>query len=112
MCMVYYDTCNKCDTSICKTIITKCNTTSTQSFGLDETTIYPNPVDQVLTIKVKGQQAVSMVLFDSKGREVSIRTTRVGDQYTISTRDIASGVYSLRMSSGEEQLSHKLIIQH
>ncbi|MFP4664620.1 MAG: PKD domain-containing protein [Bacteroidales bacterium] len=80
----------------------------------DETSlclVYPNPADQKVFIEMKGLQADKIELVNALGqtlREVHVQS----DLEYLELSDIQTGVYFLRIHSGDTQRMHKVLIQH
>ncbi|MEZ5015850.1 MAG: T9SS type A sorting domain-containing protein [Flavipsychrobacter sp.] len=78
---------------------------------------YPNPASNQLTVKYyfKKSDKVSIDLVDIQGRTVRVfeNNKKVNVGYTATTyntADIPNGVYTLRMLTSEQQMTHKVII--
>jgi uncharacterized protein (DUF1501 family) len=83
----------------------KCNETYTN--------IYPNPADAVLHVDIKGRDNfVMLTLINSEGRMVRTEINNNSNS-TISTSDLASGVYQLLITDNEgSKETHKILIKH
>ena len=77
--------------------------------------VYPNParIDPIVDIQLKGAQSFTVDLFDVAGRLVRTinytdsRSTRV----TLSTSQLATGMYFVRVKTDNETVSRRLLIQ-
>ena len=81
--------------------------------------IYPNPLtgsDLVLNFKFKQKGAVQMELFTSLGQMIDGRTLQSQNASLESTEvlslnnDLKNGLYFVRLSCGEEQITSRLIV--
>jgi Secretion system C-terminal sorting domain len=72
--------------------------------------IYPNPVNKnTINIVFDSIKAVELVLFSIKGEEV-LRKSFESDQYQLQTENLPSGNYMLRINSGNQVMTEKLVI--
>ncbi len=76
--------------------------------------IYPNPSQGVFNIQVKGSSAYSSVMeiFDASGRVVYNQNipARFG-KITLSTPNLSSGMYTLRLRNERHVESHKIVVR-
>lgn len=84
----------------------------TQSFGI---TVYPNPVQGTANIAVATAtpEATSLKMYDVLGREIKDLSDRLSSGTTtiqISSSQLAAGVYYVRLQSGKETATQKVII--
>ncbi len=72
--------------------------------------VYPNPSYGVLTIEVGGYNGapIEMMMYDLRGRQVMTRQIN-NAQTTLDLVDLASGVYVIRMETGEEVITKKFV---
>ena len=84
----------------------------------EEITIYPNPVNQLLTIRFNENNSENkrIQLFDSKGRivyENQVNTNQKQLEIDIAGKSISKGIYFLNITSrnNKESFSKKIIIQ-
>lgn len=80
----------------------------------DGLTVFPNPFNTQLNLLLDLEQAekVELVLYDLTGRAVLQNTTQLpyGPQrMSLSTGDLAAGVYTLRVRIGDRMLTRKII---
>ncbi len=78
--------------------------------SIDETTItgleiYPNPVEDVLTIELKGE--FDIIINDARGRIVGTFNSK--DQLNVDTQNFESGVYLLTITNEFGQTVHRII---
>lgn len=76
---------------------------------LSNVSIYPNPGNEILTIDL-GKNSGTATLVDSKG-QVAITQTLDG-KTTLNTAELTPGIYLLRLQSGDELTTRKVIINH
>jgi len=83
----------------------------------DETTIYPNPADRKVYLKLGGGPEDSdevITVTDPSGRFLLVRKTE-GDRnavMTIDTSGFAEGIYLVQISSGRHREYMKLLVSH
>lgn len=77
--------------------------------ALTNLSVYPNPSNNILNIDL-GNNTGTATLFDNKG-QVAIHQTLEG-KTTLNTASLASGIYMLRLQSGNEQTTRKVLINH
>jgi Secretion system C-terminal sorting domain/Fibronectin type III domain len=81
----------------------------------DQVTIYPNPADHELTIQlpVTTPTRVQLQMIDQVGRVVNEHFIAEGERSkTISTRDLAGGIYLLQLGSGNTSTRKKILVVH
>ena len=73
--------------------------------------VYPNPTDEVLHISTKSSisDSVNVEVFDINGRKVL--STKINVNQTLNVSGLTSGVYILKMNSGDETQTEKLIVE-
>jgi PKD repeat protein len=72
--------------------------------------VSPNPAKDHFRIVTEINLPLSYSIFDVSGKEVEIGKINNGD--LISTQNLADGIYTLKLSFGDESSAMKLIIQH
>jgi hypothetical protein len=75
--------------------------------------IYPNPTDNIVNIslgQIEKQVSISMV--DATGKVVHQQNIFNTNSANINTRNIAAGIYFLRLSADNKQSVYKLVVQH
>ncbi|MDX2245148.1 MAG: LamG-like jellyroll fold domain-containing protein [Bacteroidia bacterium] len=70
------------------------------SFQSDMVSLYPNPVQDKLTIETQGQTPVTARLFDMQGRMVMQQTLNSGNP-TLSVHNLPSGIYLIRLHNAK-----------
>jgi len=81
----------------------------------DRISIYPNPADDELTIQLPtaAPQRLPLQMVDQVGRVVNEHFISEGERSkTISTRDLAGGIYLLQLGSGNTSTRKKIMIVH
>lgn len=58
--------------------------------------LYPNPVGQVLNVRLESQGPVRVTVFDSLGREMNLDTSMNAGATALQVGDLAAGIYILR----------------
>ena len=72
---------------------------------MENTTVYPNPVSDVLTIS-SSNQVQRVEIFNIQGQLVKAET---GDVQSISVKDLANGLYTLKLTTENGTSMHKII---
>lgn len=85
------------DTSACVSLIGT-SAGINENVLLNSVSVYPNPVKDILTVKNTSGQAVSFVVVDMNGKEIS-KSTTVLSATTVSTSTWNQGVYFVKFSS-------------
>ena len=67
--MTAYDTVNKCKKTVCKTIILKQKMMGAAD-DIDAISLYPNPVDNTLSIVTTSESSAQITIRDSKGTDI------------------------------------------
>lgn len=76
----------------------------------DEVNIFPNPVNDILTVTNIPQSAENIYIIDSRGVMVIQEKLNRHHQFTFSDlRYLSSGVYILKISAGNEMISRKIL---
>ncbi len=80
-----------------------------------EISIYPNPVGEILKIKVEGQELpVTTTLIDQRGITIEeLKLNRINEfwQGEFDVRALSSGIYFLKITSGSKSITHKVIVK-
>jgi hypothetical protein len=77
--------------------------------------VYPNPANRDFTIQIPAmwKQGGSIKLADQLGKVVHDTSFNAGSKTkTIATRDLAEGMYILKLESGNERVNQKVMIVH
>ena len=82
---------------------------------LNEFTVYPNPNNGSFNVRLNGQtnEDINIIVFDIRGRQIFNSTYQNTSDFneTINLNDVHSGVYLMKINSGEKRLTKKLIIK-
>jgi hypothetical protein len=89
---------------------------NSQMPNIQEIKIYPNPTSSVLNVsmKVKEENTYNMKLVNGSGKVMVDKTVDVSSknyQVTIDTDSWSSGVYHLRLLSGDKSYSHDVVVK-
>ena len=85
-----------------------------QQDGETNLTVYPNPTDDVLFIKLRGGAGIANIaLYDLQGRIVTgvFDTPQQGGTATITVKSIPAGVYVLRVTDADGHEYHQKIVR-
>ncbi|SHK69896.1 Por secretion system C-terminal sorting domain-containing protein [Reichenbachiella agariperforans] len=75
-------------------------------------TMYPVPADNLLHFRGLVKDSYQFVLFDIRGKQVMNAQLNRQDGYQLSVSDLQSGLYLIRIQSGAESKSLKVVITH
>lgn len=75
----------------------------------DAVAIFPNPVKDVLYVQSKSEKSNEVSLTDVTGRLLYVG--KFDEQCAITTNSFSSGVYFIKLSSGGETLTRKIVIE-
>ena len=75
------------------------------------TTVYPNPTKDVLNINNNENEALTISLVNIQGVEVLNSTVSANATQTISTTDLAKGVYFLQLSTSNTRNTQRVIFE-
>lgn len=75
--------------------------------------LYPNPVSEVLSVRVLGNEPVKSTLFDARGVEMPVNLKYESGEWRgdLDVRSLSKGMYFLRISSETKVITHKVIIK-
>lgn len=82
--------------------------TDIQSIDSGYFRFYPNPCQDELTVQIHHQESISYELMDMFGKLMMTGTLRA-DYHKIDTRNLASGIYSIRFISSQSSATWKLM---
>ncbi|HEY1040588.1 MAG TPA: S8/S53 family peptidase [Bacteroidia bacterium] len=82
----------------------------TTTLRTNDLLIYPNPADQYVTIAFKNDNKTAVVeILNILGQPV-YSTTVSNEEHTINTSSISQGIYIVKVTSGNQKMTKKLII--
>lgn len=82
---------------------------------IEHVEIFPNPADDEINVQLPGdaKQMIRLQMVDQIGRVVTEHFIGEGERSkTISTRDLAGGIYLLQLGSGDTSTRKKIMIVH
>ena len=71
--------------------------------------IYPNPVKDILYIKLDKSELVNVQLMDIQGKQILYKT-ETSKQIELNVANLKSGIYFLKLSSNSAQITKKIIV--
>lgn len=77
--------------------------------------VYPNPANEKLTISSTGVNGFTELrIMDNAGRVVKVEKVQLGNgsQFVMNLQDLASGNYTLQLTSNEGVEHHSIVVQH
>jgi len=84
---------------------------STKEVTKLNTTVYPNPTKDVLNINNKENETLTISLVNIQGVEVLNSSVRANSTQTISTTDLAKGVYFLNLRTSNTSNTQRVIFE-
>lgn len=82
------------------------------ALGQDLVSIYPNPAQNVLNLKVDGSASISAVqIVDLNGRQVLAKTFNNVSDAQIDVNELATGMYLINVTSGDQSITKKFMKQ-
>ena len=91
-------------------VLVNLGTLSTEEFTASNLTVYPNPAKTNITIKSSDQTQIDSVeLYSVLGKRVFTTSNLVNDSIDVS--EIASGIYLLKVNSGANSVTKRIIIE-
>ncbi len=78
----------------------------------DSLAVYPNPARNDITVQLSGNVQPEIELYDALGREQNVRGTSLQSGVTLDVSKVPSGIYFLRMSSGDYVQSRSVVVEH
>lgn len=80
-------------------------------FSQNEITLYPNPVNDILTIAIKDDTKSTVRLCNNLGQIQAVKPVLFNDTMTISVSHLPKGIYFITVSS-EEKVSTKKVVKN
>ncbi|MGB1039186.1 MAG: T9SS type A sorting domain-containing protein, partial [Bacteroidia bacterium] len=78
-----------------------------------EVSVYPNPANDVIKVQVtKTRDIVKVELMDAAGKIVETREARGDEPIEMRTSDISQGVYFIRVHTGSQVETKRVVITH
>lgn len=77
----------------------------------DQARVFPNPVRDLLTVSLTGRLSnqATVELLSATGQAVAVPVKITGQGVSLSMRDVADGVYFLRITDGERRLLERVV---
>ncbi len=110
VCVKLKDTCNNCDTTLCKTITVNCKTLGINTIENSNIKIYPNPANSILNIQIENAENSSYQMVNILG-EVVLSGKLDNALNTINTNNLSNAIYILKITNNGNTQSFKIIIQ-
>jgi glucose/arabinose dehydrogenase len=77
---------------------------------LSKASVYPNPVDGILTIKSAQSNDISQIaLIDMSGKSMQINSSRFENDILIDTSSLTNGIYLLQLTTSNGVEHHKIV---
>ncbi len=111
---IYCSLSNTCGTnsSVQHIYIINCFPAGVENLTASDFELFPNPAYSTLNIKVPNDGDVEIVLNDVAGREIEVPTTKVANrQYQLDLARLTAGVYVVKVKSGGEIFTSKLVLE-
>jgi hypothetical protein len=95
------------------TIYDQGSTVDVKAVSLPKADIYPNPADDKVLVTLTGYNNGTISLYDLQGRNITTeKIEQTNNTYTISTKDLAAGAYTLIITSDKQIQSKKIVVNH
>jgi hypothetical protein len=78
----------------------------------DEIQMYPNPVNDLLTLQsdlFANNQTVTLMLFDVTGKSIAVSYYKEADKFVIEAAKLSAGVYLIRFNINGKQVNRKFV---
>ncbi|MEZ4985520.1 MAG: T9SS type A sorting domain-containing protein [Saprospiraceae bacterium] len=91
---------------------------TTELTEVAELTMFPNPVKDVMTVRFDLAEAtqLNVEVFNAMGQRVQVLGTQSyvagNNQLTVDAKELANGVYFLRMFNADRELNRRFVVQH
>lgn len=85
------------------------------SVGIQENSLarslkyYPNPIQKSLYLESTTTQNLEFQLYSTLGKQIEMHINKLGNSYELSTAHLSRGIYFLRVDSGEQLTTIKLV---
>lgn len=86
--------------------------TSSSSIGLLESTIYPNPASNNITVSTPEQGSGSIRILNAVGDVVKTEYFTTTHNLTLDVSSISNGVYLLELTVNGKKVQHKITVRH
>jgi endonuclease I len=73
--------------------------------------VYPNPIQDNVYIRNEGSQKIDIRLLDVAGKSLDVKFLNQNGSYYLPTKEIASGLYFIEISSGDQRIVKKVVKQ-
>jgi len=84
---------------------------STPRYAKLNTSVYPNPANNVLNIQNKENEALTLNLLNAQGAVVATQQVGAMTSTQVNTADFATGVYFLQMNTASTSSTQRIIIE-
>jgi photosystem II stability/assembly factor-like uncharacterized protein len=85
---------------------------STTELNIEELEIFPNPANQILNLKWKGNENPSIRIYNTSGRLVYYaKEVNLRNNFQIETSTYQRGLYFLKLSSSKGEITKKVILE-
>jgi hypothetical protein len=113
VCVVVYDSCNRCDTSLCTTVTVGCRYLSTDEMAVNAMVrMYPNPASDLVNIVIEqaNDAELTVRILDLSGRMISESVLPTeGGTAQLDVRQLPPGVYLVRVVTDGQSYHLRLI---
>ena len=73
--------------------------------------VYPNPIQDHMYIRNEGSQEIDIRLLDVGGKVLDVKFVNQNGSYYLPAKEIASGLYFIEISSGDQRIVKKVVKQ-
>lgn len=110
ICFKLSDSCNKCDTTICKNVTVNCNFLSTNKAKIDKIRLFPNPTSGIINIQLNNFENVGITLNSIHGQTL-LKMEPQNRSVSIDLSKYPSGTYLVGILSKNETQYYQVIKQ-
>ena len=84
--------------------------TNTFEYSYQNISIYPNPADRIINLKIKDNSKYDVTIFDVNGRVIT-KVDNIRDSYVFDIYDFDNGLYFLKFENININFYKKIIIE-
>lgn len=86
---------------------TKCNASTDELAENNDVQIYPNPAEDLVNVSVEGSNASKVYIYSLQGQKIIEES---GSEFTFDTSSWSDGMYVVKIESGGEIYTEKLVV--
>lgn len=86
-------------------------TLSTSEFSLNDIRVYPNPSDGIFTVKTTNIETYDYEVIDITGKTILSQKDVISNYHQVDMSNFSNGIYFLKLQSGSQQTTFKLMVK-